>query len=387
MISFLGDYFNWLAIPIMVNRLTGSAMMVGISVMATALPALIFGPLAGVFVDRWDRKWTMILADVFRALLVLPLLLVNRPDQVWMFYAVGFSVSCISQFFFPARGAVLPLVVTDKEDWLPANGLMQIIQTIGLIAGPALAGLAIGLWGEKVAFIANSTGYTASAIAVATMTVPRTTSNPPSGTNQLRTIWLDLKDGVVYLFSHRSTSGALICLTVVMLGYGAINVVWVPFLQNKFGIGATGLGIVDASQGAGMVVGGILLGYIAGRISKPILGAGGIALIGIGFGIMGFVPLFSLITVISFVIGIAIVPAQSALNTIMQLAVPDLKRGRVGSSFNAVTTAASLISMGTAALISEKIGLQNVYLLTGIIVLVGGLMGFWLLEEPEERSE
>ena len=127
MISFTGDYFNYLAIPIMVNRLTGSAMMVGLSVMASALPALVLGPIAGVFVDRWDRRRVMLLSDVLRALLVLCLLTVRTADQVWIFYVIGFLVSCTSQFFFPARGAVLPLIVTDPDDWLAANGLMQII--------------------------------------------------------------------------------------------------------------------------------------------------------------------------------------------------------------------------------------------------------------------
>jgi len=105
MISFVGDYFYWLAVPIMVERLTGSALMVGLSVITTALPMLFLGPVAGVFVDRWDRKRTMIAADVLRALLVLPCLLVRTPDQVWIYYVVGFLMSCVSRFFFPAQNA------------------------------------------------------------------------------------------------------------------------------------------------------------------------------------------------------------------------------------------------------------------------------------------
>ncbi len=140
MISFIGDYFYWLAVPIMVERLTGSALLVGLSVITTALPMLFLGPVAGVFVDRWDRKRMMITADVLRALLVLPCLLVRTPDQVWIYYVVGFLMSCVSRFFFPAQNAVLPLIVPDKSDLLAANGLMQMVQTVGLLAGPALAG-------------------------------------------------------------------------------------------------------------------------------------------------------------------------------------------------------------------------------------------------------
>ncbi len=386
LISFIGDYFNWLAIPIVVNRLTGSAMMVGLSVISTALPALLLGPVAGVFVDRLDRRKVMIAADLLRGLLVLFLLTIHNAGQVWVFYVIGFLNSCTSQFFFPARGAVLPLIVTDQEDWLPANGLMQIIQTVGLLAGPALAGFAIGVWGEKAAFIANSAGYFCSAVAVFSMRVPRTTPGAEPGGHLLRTVAADLREGVVYLVNNRSTLGVTICMTVAQLGMGAINVVWVPFLQRTFGIGAAGLGIVDSVQGAGMVFGGLLLGLIASRFTKSFLGASGICFIGVFLALMGYSPAFWLIIAESFLIGLAIVPAQSALTTIMQLAVPDLKRGRVGSSMNAINTSGALVSMAFASLFGEAIGLRNVYLVLGVFILLAGLLGFWLLREPEGKG-
>jgi len=386
MISFIGDYFNMLAIPIMVNRLTGSAMMVGLSVMVSAVPALILGPIAGVFVDRWDRRRVMIVSDVLRALLVLCLLTVRSADQVWVLYVIGFLVSCTSQFFFPARGAVLPLIVTDSEDWLAANGLMQIIQTVGLLLGPAMAGFAIGLWGEQVAFIANAIGYLASAIAVFTMQVPRTTPGTAKGAYVLKDVLQDLREGLVYLFTHRSTVGVLVCMTVAMLGVGAINVIWVPYLQRTFGIGAEGLGIVDAAQGAGMLVGGLLLGVIATRIPKSVLSGVGLLLIGVLFALMGFSPLFSMIIVESFVVGLAIVPVESALATIMQISVPDLKRGRVGSSMSAINTFGSLLSMAFASFFGEQIGLNNVYLVIGAFIFLSGILGFWLLQETPAAS-
>ena len=83
-VSFIGDYFQWLAIPILVERMTGSSLLVGMAVISSALPMLVLGPVAGVFVDRWDRKWTMIVADVLRGLLVLLCLVVRTPDQVWI---------------------------------------------------------------------------------------------------------------------------------------------------------------------------------------------------------------------------------------------------------------------------------------------------------------
>ena len=133
MISFIGDYFVMLAVPIAINRLTGSAMMVGLSFIAAAIPALLLGPVAGVFIDRWDRRKVMIISDGMRALLVLLMLLVRSADQVWIFYLANFLVACTSQFFMPARNAVLPLVVADRDDLLAANGLMQLVGTTQVI--------------------------------------------------------------------------------------------------------------------------------------------------------------------------------------------------------------------------------------------------------------
>jgi DHA3 family macrolide efflux protein-like MFS transporter len=382
-ISFLGDYFNWLAVPIMVERLTGSALMVGLSVMSNTLPMLLLGPVAGVFVDRWDRKWTMVVSDLLRAVLVLLSLLVRTADQVWIYYVVGFLMSCVSRFFFPAQNAVLPLIVPDKDDLLAANGLMQTVQTVGMLAGGALAGFFIGLWGEQVAFVVDSVTYVVSAVAITMMAVPHTTKGQQVAGGQLAAVWAEIRDGVVYLFGNRTMVGVLICMSVVQLGVGAIQVVWVPFLERTFGVGAEGLGVVDSIQGAGMIVGGVAMGFLTARMSKTSMIGWGLGLIGLTLCGMGLAPAFGYVVVCSFALGVVLVPMQSALMTIMQLAVPDLMRGRVGSAQNALTMAAGMISMGAAAAFGELAGLRTVYLVCGLIISSAGLLGAVVLREPE----
>ena len=417
-ISFIGDYFYWLAIPIMVERLTGSALLVGLSVISSALPMLVLGPIAGVFVDRWDRKRTMIVADILRALLVLLCLTVRTPEQVWVYYVVGFLMSCVSRFFFPSQNAVLPLIVPDKNDLLAANGLMQIVQTAGLLIGPAMAGFAIGLWGAQVAFLVDSATFFISAAAILTMTVPRTVADRPAMTersSEVAAVWAEMWEGVVYLFGNRTMVGVLVCLGVVQLGLGAIHVIWVPFMQRTFGLGPEGLGAVDTAQGVGMALGGLMLGVVVGRfenrLSGRVLAGWSIVFIGAMIALVGLAPPFSLVNLLpgltiegamvdmsvgqrlvhmplllllySMLLGIALVPAQSALMTMMQLAVPDLKRGRVGSAQNALTTAAGLVSMAAAAALGEVVELRWIYVTAGVIVAGGGLVGLAVLQEPE----
>ncbi len=291
-ISFIGDYFYFLAIPILVERLTGSALMVGMSVISETIPMLILGPIAGVFVDRWNRKWTMILSDILRALLVLICLVVHSVDQVWIYYLIGFLMSCVSRFFYPAQSAVLPLIVTDPNDLVAANGLMQIVQTVGLLAGPALAGFTIGLWGEWVAFVFDSISFLISASTILFMTVPDTLKAKLISGSQVKAIMAELKEGLSFLFGNPVLVALLICLTVVHFSLGAINVVWVPYLKRTFGIGAAGLGIVDSAQGIGMVFGGVALGFIVSRVKKITMIVVSLSILGILFAVMGLAPGF-----------------------------------------------------------------------------------------------
>jgi MFS family permease len=413
-VSFIGDYFYWLAIPIMVEQLTGSSLLVGLSVIFNALPMLVLGPVAGVFVDRWDRKRTMLVSDVLRGLLVLVCLTVRTPDQVWIYYIVGFLMSCISRFFFPAQNATLPLIVPDKNDLLAANGLMQIVQTAGFLIGPAMAGFSIGLWGAEVAFLVDSATFFISAAAIMTMTVPHTTMGRQAMGGQVAAVWAEMREGVTYLFGNRTMVGVLLCLAVVQLGVGAIHVIWVPFMQRTFGLGAEGLGAVDTAQGVGMAIGGVTLGFVTARFRKKDLAGWSIVFIGAMIALVGLAPPFSLVNLMpgfqveatmadmtigqrllhmpllllaySLLLGVALVPGQSSLMTMMQLAVPDLKRGRVGSALNALTMAAGLISMAVAAAMGEVVALRMIYLLAGLIVLVAGLVGLVVLQEPEPQD-
>jgi len=380
LVSFVGDYFEWLAIPILVQTMTGSTLMVGLALISNSIPVLLLGPVAGVFVDRWDRKKTMIAADVLRALLILGCLTVKTPDQVWIYFVVGFGMSAISRFFFPALNASLPLIVTDKDDLLVANGMMQIVQTVGLLAGPAMAGFVIGFWGAPAAFIIDSLTFLISAVAILTITVPHTTSD----SNRLSRVWGELKEGVAYLFGNPITRSVMLLMSVVMLGVGAINVLWIPYLRTVFGVGPEGIGLVDSAQGVGMVIGGLALGAVSMLLRKSLIVGLGVVIVGAGFSAMGFAPTFVIIVILNIIVGVAMIPAQSVLYTLMQTEVPDIKRGRVGSGMSAITTAASLASMAAASVLGDMIGFRVIFMACGVITMLGGLLGMWAMLRGEQ---
>ena len=136
-----------------------------------------------------------------------------------------------------------------------------------------------------------------------------------------------------------------------------------------------------------MVLGGLALGLVASRLNRTAMAGWAIIVGGLFIAGMGLAPAFGYVIALSFAVGLALVPAQSALMTMMQLAVPDLKRGRVGSAMNALTMAAGLVSMGLAAVLGEAVGLRTMYVISGLILLSAGVVGLLVLKEPETAVE
>ena len=115
LISMAGDWVLRIGLPLYIYQLTGSTLATGIMFMAGMLPSLLLGSVAGVFVDRWDRKRTMVIANLLLAVSLLPLLLVRSVEWVWIAYIAAFAQSCIAQFFDPAESAMLPLLVGEED--------------------------------------------------------------------------------------------------------------------------------------------------------------------------------------------------------------------------------------------------------------------------------
>jgi MFS transporter, DHA3 family, macrolide efflux protein len=383
LVSSLGDYFYWLAMPLSILQLTGSTVAMGSAMIALSLPALVLGPLAGTLVDRWDRRLVMIGSNVGRGLVVLLCLLVRSPEQVWIFYVVGILQSAFAQFFFPARNAAVPLVVKEEE-LTAANGLLQVTMTFALIAGAGLAGVTIQLYGLTIAFFANSLGFGVAATILLFARVPRTTHlSAAARSHPYRALIAEMREGLSYILASRTLIGLLACNLVLMIGIGALNVVWVPFMQRVFGVGPAGLGLVDGAQGVGMGIGSLAVGFLALRFRKVTLIAGGLIWVGLMIVGIGVAPTFAVVVGLAWALGLALPPLSAGLMTITQLVVPDLKRGRVGGIMNSLTTVGQILAMAGAGFAGESVGLRWIYGASGVVVAISGAVSLLAIEEPK----
>ncbi|NOZ29899.1 MAG: MFS transporter [Chloroflexi bacterium] len=386
-IAHIGNYFYFLALLISVNQLTGSTLAMSVMTISFSLPQLLFGMVAGVYVDRWDRRWVMLLSDLTRGGLVLLCLLVRGPEQVWIYYLVGFLHGTMGSFFNPARDATIPNLVSPGE-LLAANALAQTAQTAAMLLGPAAAGFLIEYHGVDIAFIINALTFAVSALAIATIPsqrAPRPEKAQPS--KGWAAVWEEMREGLWVSIHNRTVLGLMAMLTVLMLGLGAVNVLWVPYMDRYFGIGPKGLGIIDSIQGVGMLIGSLAVGNLAGRLRKGRMMAGSIAAIGIGILAVGLAPSFTLILIAMFAVGFFIPPAQAAGTTLIQMSVSNARLGRVNAALGTTVTVANLLSMGAAGVAGDVIGIRSVFLFCGIVAMLAALTGLFLIEEPRGHPD
>ena len=383
-ISQIGDSFTFLALLITVNRLTGSTVAMGLMTISLTLPQLVFSFLAGVVVDRVNRKHVMIISDLLRALLVLAFLTVRSAEQVYVFYFVGFLLSSVSVFFAPAKTTMIPRIVEGEDELLSANALSQTIRVVALLMGPALAGFLIAWAGTEVAFVVDSLSYIISAIAIVTITTSgQTVDDEQIG---VRMLGHRLAEGMSYTLHNKTLLGIIVTLLVALLGVGAIEVLFVPYLQGEFGVGPEGLGFVQTAQGVGMLVGSVLVGNLAQRLRLTHIIACSVALLGASVALGGVASQFLLIPLAMFVAGLSLAPLDAALSTLIQRTVPDEKLGRVSSVVETTMTLSYLLSMGAAAFLADALGIRAVFIGAGLVTTLACLPALTIMMEPRSDS-
>ena len=378
-ISQVGDGLTSLALLIMINRLTGSTAALATMMVVIALPQLIFGLISGVFVDRWNRKRIMVISDLLRGLLVLGFILVRRPEDVWMFYLLGFLQAAVGTFFDPAKSAMIPTLV-EPDALLAANALSQTTRVVTGVVGSALAGILVGAAGGAwPAFTLDAMSFFVSALLVSRITAVQPAGAAAGG---VKHTLAQLVEGLRYLAGHRILVGVMTTFAVTMLGLGAVNVLIVPFLVNLLRVPTQVLGLIDTAQVVGMVLGSGLVAALAARFKAPRIIVWGIMFVGLFVGLFGASHTVWISLVCLFFVGLFLTPVQAASSTLLQLYIPNDKRGRASAAMSTVITLASVISMGLSGVLGDALGVRQVFYLSGLITILAGLLAAVLMRTP-----
>jgi len=281
--SGVGSAMLFIALPFYVYARTHSALATGAMFIAEMAPAVLLGSVAGVFVDRWDRRRTMIAADLARAALLLLLLAVDTRDRLWIIYAVACAESALSQFFTPAAGALLPRLVEDRA-LVTANSLGAFSDNLTRLVAPSLGSAVLGLLGLPSVVLADSASYLVSGLLVALIRPPRDATAPvsraphprPDATAAWARAWRAWCDGLGVIRRDRVLATLFLVRAASAMAQGIFIVLIVLIVKDALLGGAVVLGWVSTAQGVGGLVGGLVGGRIVGG---ALLAVGAIGLV------------------------------------------------------------------------------------------------------------
>jgi len=343
----------------------------------------VVGPIAGVVVDRVNRRRLMIAADLLRGVVVLGLLLIKRPDQVWIAYAVTAVMMAASAFFEPARTATIPNI-TSSEELLPANALSSALWSGMLAIGASVGGLATVLAGRNVAFVLNAVSFFASAVFIGCTRYDATpaATRRPHGLLALTGI-NDLVEGFRYVRHHTHVAALLF----VKFGWGlagGVLLLLTIFGQRIFpvaGSTAAGIGLLYGARGVGAALGPMTLRWLLGQTPAALRRTLGPAYFVVGsfYVVLAFAPTLwiAALAVLCAHFGGSILWVFSTV--LLQLEVPDRFRGRVFAAELALVTLTSSASSYWTGYALDRGGWspRTLSFALGVMFMVPGLI--WLL--------
>ncbi len=402
LVSALGDRIHQVALAYLVYDATNSAVAVGAVFLVATLPNLLFSPIAGAFVDRWDHREVMIVSDLLRAGLVL-LIPLAAVTNLALAYPLVFLVTSVSIFFRPAKGAILPRIV-HSDDLVPANSALWVGETFADIGGYLIAGLFVGLLGTQLplAFWVDSVTYIASAVLIASISVApigRAAAGAVAGAvagaagavvdaaagtakgirGAIATFGAELGEGWRFLRGDAVLLANTLLAVAAQAMLGIVLALLPVYASTSLDLGAyadeEAYAFLEGAIGAGNLVGGFVIGLIGSR-----LGLGKMVIVGyVVTG--GFVALLALAGNVPLAIGTAfgvgvgnlafVIPSQ----TLFQRRTPPEMMGRVLGLRFAVVSGSMTFAMGIGGVLGEWFGAAAVLGAFGLVTVAAGLIG------------
>lgn len=378
-VSEIGDHFNTIAVFHLALEMTGSGFVVSGVLLSRAIAVVSAGPLAGVLLDRMDRRRLMIASDLFRAAIAVCFLLALRYPHVWLLYLLSALLMFASPFFTSGRASILP-VIASKDELHTANSLTQTTQWTALTIGTLMGGTSVMGFGYAAAFLFNAGSFLVSAWCISRIRAERSFTARQLAERARRAAKpLDeYLDGWRYL---RSVP-LLFALALVNVGWasggGTAQVMFSLFGEKVFNSGAAGTGIIWSCAGVGLLC-GAPIGHYLGRTLDFVNYRRAIAICyfihGASYVLFAQSATF---TAACFWIGVsrAAVGTTSVLNMAKLLRhVDDSYRGRVFSTLESLNWGTMMLSMTAAGAASDYYPIRTIASVAGI--LSGSTSLFW----------
>jgi dTMP kinase len=391
LVSSLGDWIGFVAVVALVTRIGGGSAGFAVSgvMLARLLPSIVFGPFAGVLVDRFDRKRLMVIADVVRGIgyATMPLI----PQLPWI-YGISFLIECLSLLWTPARDAMIPNLVPRRQ---LSNANTIALATgygtlpLGGIVYTALAGIGASLGGgfeylernpQAIALWANALTFAFSAYMIQRLPIRAATRRPRPGKLKAGEAFADMREGVRFLKDHAFARAMTVGIVLAFTGAGAVMSVGPIFAQNTLGGGPTAWGFLVTAVGVGLALGMVLVGQVYKLVEKdtffPLAILGG----GVSLMVLAATPNVALAAVVTVVMGATAGATWVTGYTLLHENVTDELRGRVFGSLTVLARLGLFLSLAGFPLLAQAfqdfdVGGPRLAIWAGAVVMIVG--GIW----------
>ena len=392
-VSEVGDHFNSIAVLSLALHVTGTGAAVGGVMIARTISAIVAAPIAGVTLDRLDRRRVMIASDLIRAVVAAGFVLVFTHGYEWLMYVLSGLLMFASPFFTAGRSAILPRI-TDPEELHTANALTQTTQWLTLSIGTMLGGVSTMQFGYEWAFIANALSFVFSAFAIwklhsATGHFRAARTVAAKNVAQGRQFWIEFNDSLRYMRKTPLVLAIGFAGVGWATGGGAAQILFTLFGEVVFNRGAAGIGLIWGFAGIGLVLGGVLGHWLGKRLSFE----GYKHAVWIGMFIHGAsYVLFSVGNLFTALLFITLSRVAMGCNNVMNRTmllthVPDEYRGRVFTTVEAMMNSTMLASLTVASVATMHYDPRSIGVVAGLLSTLAAPFWLWaqlagILKEP-----
>jgi predicted MFS family arabinose efflux permease len=390
-ISNIGDFVFSTTLLVWVFSLTHSAGAVSGVLIAQNIPVFILGPIAGVFVDRWNRRSTMVATDLLRMVIALLPLVMPESLRLPAIYASVFAISSFSRFFMPARMGVMQVIVAPEQQTRAAS-IGQATFALSFIIGPAIASPLYFLVGPFIACSINAASFLVSALCLMALRAPRKALHPyvQSGKSGIGAIVSEIYAGFHFIAKSRVLYLVMILALIAFLGAGALNALDIIFVVQRLHVSASLYGPLSAVSGLGTLIGAILIGIFASRFKPSRLLSGCVLLLGIGITIYAFQTWYVLAFILYFLSSLPQGGIDIGFAPLMIHATPRAMMGRVDAVMETGISGISLLSVALAGFFGQFVPVYIIFAVCGALIALAGVFGFIALPRnvvPIEEQE
>lgn len=383
-ISQTGDWLLLIGLPIAVYLLTGSALVTSSVFIIELVPPLLFGALAGVLVDRWDRRRILVIVNLLQAIVLLALLAVHGSAELWIVYAVSFTEALLSLLTGPAENAIVPQVV-GADHVLQANSLTGLGGALARLIGSPLGGVIVGFGGLTGVVLLDAISFLIASLLIAGVRLmPRAMPAETQPTQPARgSLWREVREGFQVIGHNRRLMVLFIASGLQSIAQGIFLILYILFVLHTLHGTAADVGLLRGVQAIGSLLGGIVVGSLGNRI--PITRLFGIS--AILFGIIdltiwnapAFYPSLPLTIALFILVGIPGVGLGASGMSYVQTVVADAYRGRVFATLNTMNSLLLAVGLAGAGALGDQLGILPILNAQGLLYVLSGIIALAFL--------